>query len=155
MTSLYELTQFVFNTPNSNDVISNILALLSQSYCVDSTTFKCVLALINITDYNVLVRERHMNHRCAYPLCSKEISNTLPNGYLADYCGDYHFDCSQFVITQLAQFPRCGLELWKRQLSAGEKNPGRMILFEELLQDKVIENDVNSLTTDMNIFRLR
>ncbi|SMN21902.1 similar to Saccharomyces cerevisiae YER139C RTR1 CTD phosphatase [Maudiozyma saulgeensis] len=154
MSSLFDVIQITSNTLNSNDAISNILALISQSYCLDSTTFKCVLALLNLSDYEVLLRERSVKHRCAYPLCSKEISEALSRNHLSNYCGDYHFDCSQFVITQLGQFPRCGIELWKRLLSEEERNPGRMILFEELLQDKVVENDINSLTTDMNIFRL-
>lgn len=95
-----------------------------------------------------------MNHRCGYPLCSNMITNNSGTDNLSYYCGDYHFDCSQFVITQMNQYPRCNVEQWKRLIMEGHDNPARLILFEELLQDKLVEKDIDSLTTDMNIFRL-
>ncbi|KAG0667092.1 hypothetical protein C6P45_005505 [Maudiozyma exigua] len=135
-------------------LISTIMSQLIQSYCIDSRTFKCILAILNILDYETLLRERYINHRCGYPLCSKIITNNSCTNNLSYYCDDYHFDCSQFVLTQMGQYPRCNVEQWKRLLTQGEDNPARLILFDELLQDKVVERDIDSLTTDMNIFRL-
>lgn len=154
MTSLYDITQLVSVMTDSNELISAILSQITQSYCIDSKTFKSILALLNISDYEILLRERYMNHRCGYPLCSKVITTNSCTGILSYYCSDYHFDCSQFVITQMSQYPRCNIKQWKSLIIEGYDNPARLVLFEELLQDKIVEKDIDSLTTDMNIFRL-
>lgn len=156
MTSLYDLGQIILCTADSSAIVSQFIKTLTTSYCIDIDTFKTVLLLLNNSDYDLLVRERCRNGICGYPLCNVNIP--APNRLIPFtwYCNDYHFDCSQFVLTQLRKFPIYDVSLLQKDLTdGGLANTASITLFEEYLRDKVWDNDMDSVTTSMNMFRMR
>lgn len=156
MTSLYDLGQIILGSPDSSDIVNEFMKTLTYSYCIDSETFKTVLLFLNNTDYDSLVRERCHHNICGYPLCKMAIST--PNRLIPFtwYCNDYHFDCSQFVLTQLRTFPLYDISLLgKDMISGGLSNTTSVTLFEEYIRDKVLDNDVDSVTSSMNMFKMR
>lgn len=154
MTTLYDLSLIISSQQDSNDVINNMISQLITSYCIDEQTLKYALNLMNLSDYELLLKKRYQYNRCGYPLCPVIIPASSVTDPLL-YCDSLHFDCSQFVKTQLGPSPKWDLESLLADYRNVMNNPSNIILFEELLRDKLVENELLSLSTDIKMFRFR
>ncbi|AMD21907.1 HFR052Wp [Eremothecium sinecaudum] len=136
-----------------------LLELLSQTECHDSSTLKYVGRFLTKATYADLIDERNLIKKCGYPLCNLSqgrvrdlyengtVSNFLkqnnPYKYLTSFCSKFHFRCSQFYQVQLsdeALFARIGVHLDDHEVT------NTIVLLEEAMAR---ERDLKSVMRDM------
>lgn len=146
-------------------ITNTITSMLEDSYCMDSETLKYVARFYTMDDFGRLIFKRNQYGRCGYPLCNQRLSNTsidLNNcGSLDSYCSELHYDCTNFIITQLSDMPiykRDGIHLINRynlNKVNRENELFQIKLLEEILQEKTTEYDMDNMTDELNKFDLK
>lgn len=146
-------------------ITSSITSMLKDSYCMDEKTLKYMTRFYTMDEFGKLIFARNQHGRCGYPLCNKHLNT--PNidinscGSMISYCNGLHYDCTNFVMTQLHEMPiyrRTGIHLINRYdlTKVNEENQlFQLKLFEEILQEKTMEYDLDTMTDELTKFGLK
>lgn len=140
-------------------ITDTITSMLANSYCMDSKTLRYITRFYTADDFGNLVFQRNKNGRCGYPICNKWLNT--PNidrnncGSMVSYCNGLHYDCTNFVMTQLKEIPiyrRSAIHLINNY-DLNVMNRGNDMfdiqLFEEILQEKTTEYDLDMMTDEL------
>lgn len=165
MATIYEINciaaRFVqANNPltesNRISMINEVIASISDSYCVDEATFKYILRFMTLTDYMNFVLARNSKGRCAYALCQEYLTSTnqsIDDG--AKYCSPKHMDYSRYVQTQLSSSIEENNQRYQyhaANLVSSDRNVHDIILFEELLRNAKTEQDIDLLIGSLGVY---
>ncbi|CCF57249.1 hypothetical protein KAFR_0C02560 [Kazachstania africana CBS 2517] len=175
MTSICDINEYVMKPHQLHERLSikewehinnDIVILLASSFCLDENTLKYVCKFITLDTYRNLIHARNINGRCAYPMCQSHINTASTMSYstvdnISQYCNDFHFDCSQFLLTQINKTPlyeRVDLHMFKTY-NTGEQQENHKIsdvtLLEELIRNKSTDNDIFDMLKEITAFQLK
>lgn len=146
-------------------ITATITSMLEDSYCMDEKTLKYITRFFTMDDWGRLIFKRNSLGRCGYPLCNKMLNNPAIDinncGSMISYCNGLHYDCTNFVMTQLHEIPiyrRNGIHLINRydlNKVNQENEIFQLKLFEEILQEKTTEYDLDMMTDELTKFELK
>lgn len=176
MTTAGEMWRLLDTLPTKDNTLIDIrqivelfTSLLSDSYCLDELTLKYVMQFFDHNAYRNLLAARNANHRCGYPLCSNQLQRDGTshhhhhhqygkNSYAlqAQFCGDYHSDCSGYLEAQLPDQLQYRLNFISLNncIPATEYTSG-VIPLEEVLRGRKTAYDIDSIVDDMKSFNIR
>ncbi|ANB14456.1 Rtr1p [Sugiyamaella lignohabitans] len=98
----------------ASQILLSIVELMSDG--VESDALKFSSRFLTGSDYEDIVVERNILHRCGYPICDKDPKGIhkahqinyrtpkmiLPSTYLSKYCTKEHYQASTFFASQLS-----------------------------------------------------
>lgn len=158
-------THAIISKREGEMITNTITSMLEESYCMDFETLNYITRFYTMDDFGKLIFKRNQHNRCGYPLCKQLLSNTsigLNNcGSLDSYCGESHYDYTNFIISQLYDIPiykRGDIHLINRydlNKVNRENDFFQIKLLEEILQEKNTEYDLDKMTDELNNFELK